>query len=98
LGVDGLLGGAVGDELVELDGCELGELDGDLVGCFDELGETDGLPFGPPGDPGWPEDAEGDGEPDGTGPDPVRGSPGWPAEPWPPEPWPPCGLLLRLTP
>lgn len=91
-----MLGGAVGDELVELDGCGLGEFDGDLVGfgCFDELGEAEGLPFGPPGDPGCPEDAEGDGEVDGAEPDPVRGSPGWPEEPWPP----PCGWLLRLTP
>ena len=91
-----MLGGAVGDELVEPDGCGLGEFVGDLVGFgfFDELGEADGLPFpfGPPGDPGCPEDAEGDGETDEAGPDPVRGPPGWP-----PEPRPPCGWLLRLT-
>lgn len=49
-----MLGDAVGDVLVELDGCGLGELDGDLVGLpgFDALGDADGLPFGEPGDPG----------------------------------------------
>lgn len=84
---DGLgvgVGDAVGDELVELDGCGLGEPDVDLVGFgfgdFDELGEADGLPFG---EPGWPEEADADGETEGTGPDPGCGSPGWPPEPWP---------------
>jgi hypothetical protein len=85
-----VLGDAVGDELLDFDGC--GELDGDLPGFgdFDELGEADGLLLG---DPEWPDDAEGDGETDGTGPDPDCGSPGWP-----PDPWPPCWPLLRLTP
>jgi hypothetical protein len=92
------LGGEVGFELVELDGCGLGVFDGELLGFFDGLGEPDRLPLGPPGapgerdDPGWPGDP-GSGEVLGTGPPFCCGPPGWP-----PAAGPPWGWLVRLIP
>ena len=76
MGVDEWLGDGVGDELVDLDGCGLAELDGDLdgFGFFDELGEADGLLLGEPGDAEFPPDADGVGET--AGPEPDCGSPG----------------------